>query len=261
MTVSTENLTLGRGELHFSLFKPGTFTPAGFRYLGNSPDFALTIASTMLKHYGADRGIKEENRSVPLQSDRSGKLTLDDISLDNMALQFQGAKSTISTTASAGHTDTFDAVTPGLSYQIGLSDATPAGVRNLGVTVVKDDAGSPVTFVLNTDYTLDTVRGTLAVIDGGDITDGTNVVVTYALLASTVDQVVTSSDAVFGALQYRAFNPTGKDIDYYFPYVNVSPNGDLNLKGDTWQQLPLMVDILKAPGREAIYANGQPYTP
>jgi hypothetical protein len=31
------NQTLGRGKVNFSLFKPGTQTPAGFRYIGNTP--------------------------------------------------------------------------------------------------------------------------------------------------------------------------------------------------------------------------------
>ena len=49
-------------------------------------------------------------------------------------------------------------------------------------------------------------------------------------------------------------------IDYFFPAVSLSPNGDFALKGDEWQQIPLNVEILKGATNEAIYADGRAVT-
>ncbi len=58
----------------------------------------------------------------------------------------------------------------------------------------------------------------------------------------------------------RPFNPVGKQFDYSLPYVSISPNGDFNLKGEEWQQIPFSLEILRKGSLEAVYVNGQPFT-
>ena len=55
-----------------------------------------------------------------------------------------------------------------------------------------------------------------------------------------------------------AYNPQGKNYDWFMPYVKLSPNGDFALKGDEWQQIPFSVEILKKSGYEALYIDGRP---
>ncbi len=43
--MAANNQTLGRGKVYFSKFKTDTYTPEGYRYLGNTPSFNLSIAS------------------------------------------------------------------------------------------------------------------------------------------------------------------------------------------------------------------------
>jgi len=66
--------------------------------------------------------------------------------------------------------------------------------------------------------------------------------------------------AMFKQLRFIADNPTGDNIDYYFPNVTLSPNGDYALKSDEWQVVPFTVDILKSEGMEALYADSRPVT-
>lgn len=252
------NQTLGRGELHFSLFKSGTETPAGFRYLGNSPEFNVTIENETLDHFSSDRGIREKDKSVVLETTSTGSLTLDDIQLENLALFFFGTTSTLVQTSATAETETFAGVKQGLSYQLGQTTANPTGVRSVTNVVVEV---ATVAQTVDVDYTVDLELGIITIVAGGGIADAADIDVTYDRSAVNRDQVISGTDQIEGALRFISYNPEGDKIDYYFPKVKLSPNGDFGLKSDEWQQLPLSVEILKATGVERIYADGRPFTP
>ena len=77
-------------------------------------------------------------------------------------------------------------------------------------------------------------------------------------------KVTATSDAMGGFLlpvdkRYVADNPKGGNKDHYFPYVRLSPNGDINIKADEWQQLPFTVKVLKRDSETAaMYIDGRP---
>jgi hypothetical protein len=258
MAIEYGNQTLGRGELRFSRFKTGTYTPEGFRYLGNSPSFSLTVASTNLDHYSSDHGVREKDKSIAVEVNRTAKFDADDIQLDNLAYFFFGSKATVTQTSSTANTETFTGVIQGLSYQIGLSALRPAGVKGISNVVVKIGT---TTKVAGTDYVIDLDRGILIILTGGSIATGADVIVTYDTVAKSYDQIISGHTPVTGALMFIADNPEGANIDYLIRYCKLTPNGDFQLKADNaWQSLPFNVEILRAPGLEAIYANGQPYS-
>lgn len=260
--MALKNYTLGRGELHFAPFRPGTQIPIGERYLGNSPEFNLTIESERLDHFNSDRGVREKDDSVLLQSNRNGALLLDDIQFENLAMFFLGESLISTVTASTGATASFDDVSQGLSYQLGTSDLTPSGARNVTNVVVKDDATpTAATFAAGTDYVADLELGRITVLEGGTIADGTNLRVTFDISASERKRVISKSDTIEGSLRYIARNPKGEQVDYFLPWVQFSPNGDFTLKAEEWQQIPFNIEILKKGSLEAIYADGRPYTP
>lgn len=260
MALNLGNQTLGRGEIHASLFRTGTHTPAGFRYLGNSPSFSLTISQDKLDHFSSDRGVRVKDKSVILQVDYTGNLTLDDINNDNLALFFFGSKSVFAQTSATLVSETFTDVAQGYGYQLGITDATPTGVRKISNVAVKI---ATVAQVAGVDYTFDADRGIITVTEGGAIEDGADIIVTYDRAAVSYDQVISGTDQVECALRFISYNPEGERNDYYLPYCRLGPNGDFQLKSDDWQSLPLTVEILAdtAYGRSAIYIDGQPYTP
>lgn len=260
MTINYGNQTLGRGEVRFSEFKPNSFIPNGFRYFGNTPDFSLSSSATMLDHYNSDHGIKEKDISIPVQVDRTAKFSADDIQVANVGYFFFGSSLTIAQTSAVGVAETLTDVIVGLSYQLGITAATPAGLKGITNLLVKV---ATVTKTAGTDYVFDADRGILTVLAGGTIVSGTDdLVLTYDRVANSYDQIVSGSTPITGALQFIADNPQGANIDYLMRYVRLTPSGDFALKADSaWQSLPFSVEILRAPGLAAIYANGQPYVP
>ena len=129
--MAPQNYTLGRGKIYFSRFKPGTTTPAGFRYIGNTPEFNMTIESENLDHFSSDQGIREKDDSVPLEVSRTGSMTTDSIRPENVALFFFGTASKITTVGSAGLEETLTDVLKGSSYRLGITAANPAGILGL----------------------------------------------------------------------------------------------------------------------------------
>lgn len=246
------NYTLGRGELYFNKFKPGTMVGIGERYFGNTPEVNQTVESESLDHYNSDRGIREKDASVVLQTDRTGTFTTDHISPANIALFFLGSSEVLTQTADTGETETIEGVQQGLFYQLGVTSTNPTGVRNVTNVTVKVAAAD---MVAGQDYMLNAELGRIEVLLGGDITSGSDIVITYDTLASTREVVVSGSTPVEGALRYIAQNPMGDQIDYFWPWVKISPNGDFALKGDEWQTIPFTFEALRRPGYEAVYAT------
>jgi hypothetical protein len=256
------NYTLGRGELYFNKFKPGTQVGMGERYIGNTPAATINVQSDNLDHYNSDRGVKEKDASVVLQTNRTGSFTTDHIAPENLALFFFGSVNALTVAAATALAISFDAVHVGYFYQLGESAAHPTGDRNVTNVVLTDDkTPTPTPLVLGTDYMLNAELGRIEILDGPNIVDGTtNIRGTYDVQASTRELIMSGTTPVEGSLRYIAQNPVGRKIDYFMPWVKLSPNGDFALKGDEWQQIPFNIEILRRTGYEAIYADGRALT-
>jgi hypothetical protein len=259
------NYTLGRGKLLFGTFlDPLTREVGDYRYIGNTPEFSLTIDSETLDHFSSDEGIKEKDDSVPLSVTRTGSFTTDNIDPDNVALFFFGEKLTVTQGALAAVVETLTGVKRGRFYQIGESPTNPVGVRGITAgTFAMAVAGGGAGGVprADVDYKLNPATGLIEILDSSladRIAEGGDVTITYSALASTRSRVISGSEPKEGAMIYIANNPKGDDIDYRFPYVKITPNGDYALKGDEYQSIPFNFEALKSEGKEAIYAEGRP---
>ena len=89
--MANNNYTLGRGKVNLARFKDGTQEPDGFRYIGNTPEFNLSIELEELDHFSSDEGIREKDDSVPLEVNRTGSMITDNVSPENVALFFFGS--------------------------------------------------------------------------------------------------------------------------------------------------------------------------
>lgn len=255
------NYTLGRGRLNFGQFKPGTQVPRGERYMGNSPEIAYSSSSETLDHYSSDGGVRVKDGSVILQQDYTGSFSLDDINMANLALFFLGDAQTLTVAASTVTGEVHTDVEVGFSYQLGTSVTNPSGVRDVTeITVARTGSGTTAP-VAGVDYVVDPVLARITILEGGSIKNGDDLTVGYKVSAGTRDQVISKGKTIEGSLRYIANNPSGANIDYFMPYVKISPNGDFTLKGDDWQTVPFTIEILKKGDLEAIYMDGRPYTP
>lgn len=250
-----QNLTLGRGKLYFSRFKTGTQQPEGYRYLGNTPEFGMTIDSETLDHFSSDAGIREKDASVPLEVSRTGTIVCDDIQAENVALFFFGTAQDLTVASATGLSWTQVDVKQDRDYQIGWATNKPAGDQGLTNVVVK--VGVTVK-TITTDYTIDLDTGMLHIVDGGTILDNDDVTVEYDVRGQTRDRILSGAEPIEGALYFREDNPHGKDRDLRCPWVKITPNGDLQFKGDEWRQIPFSIEALKPESAEAIYIDGRP---
>lgn len=113
----------------------------------------------------------------------------------------------------------------------------------------------------DTHYSMNFDTGFLSFINpspGSTVNGTADIVVNYAIRASTRTVVLSGNAHVEGALRFESKNARGKDSVLYMPWVKIAPNGDYNLKGDEWQQIPLSVKVLRKEGSEAFYRDGIP---
>lgn len=261
----TNNYVLGKGELHFAPFKTGTQNPSGERYLGNTPELALTIETQDLDHFSSDRGIREKDDSVVLEVTRRGNFTCDNIDPKNLAVFFFGAASALAQTGATVTAEAIADVVLGTYYQLGVSDVNPTGVRALDLHSTGPDVKIVVkkgatTFVEGDDYTIDMDLARLYIMPAGDIVDGDDITVDYKTKTATRDHVISGSQAIEGSLRLIARNPKGANYDYFLPWAKLTPNGDFALKGEDWMTIPFNIEALRKTGLEAIYLDGRAVT-
>lgn len=253
--------TLGRGRLYFDAFLPNTKTPTGERYFGNTPSLSLTIESESLDHFDSDAGVRVKDDSVLLQLNRTGQFVTDNIDPENVALFLLGESSTLVQAAVVGQTYAVNDVKLGRFYQIGRSAGNPSGVRSVANVVIKKGV-TPL--VPGVDYVLDADLARFELLESGvTVINGDDLTVEFDLTAKNRTRIVTAASATIdGALRFVATNPKGVLLDYYMPYVRLSPNGEYALKGEEWQQIGFNLDIQKLDdSTESIYVDGRPYTP
>lgn len=270
MANETQKYTLGRGEVFFNKFKPGTNIGEGERYLGNTPEYSLTNDVETLDHFNSDRGLREKDESVLLEISSSGSMNCDNISGENVALFFLGNLLTKSSTSVTAQKEVFTSWKRGLTLQLGTTDTTPTGVRKVS-NVKVGKAASGATLNLSGDisaipgvtivdaagnYEVDLELGRLYLEPTStEINGDIKLVVQFDVAAQSREMVISSNDVVQGSLRFVAHNAKGENKDYFFPKVTLSPDGDYNLKGDDWQSMGFTFEALKLQGRARVYID------
>lgn len=259
LAAGTQDYTLGKGEVWFAPFKPGTQDPDGFRWLGNTTEFNMTFESEKLDHYASYRGVREKDDSVNLQVNRTGSLITDHISPSNIALFFFGSEDALTVTQTTVTDEAIADVHLDRAYQLGSSDINPGGAKAIiypgtsGTLFVAKKGATTLT--AGTDYELDKDLGMLKILTGGTLVEGDDITVTYTYSASTRRRVISGSASVDGALRFIGRNPKGSNKDYYLPWVSISPNGDYGLISEEWQTIPFQLEVLKKTTLEAVYVE------
>lgn len=240
--------TLGKGELYWD-------NGSGERYLGNTTAFTVTIESETLPHFDSDHGIRTKDDSVVLEVNRTGSLTTDNISVENISLFLMADMLTITQTATPVVDETITA-NPGRFYQLGKTTANPQGVRGVTAVTVSDGV-TPL--VLDDDYTLDAAKGRIYIVEGGAVTEDTVLTIDYTPVANSRTRIVTNNNAELGgSLRFIAQNPRGDQNDWYMPQVTLRPEGDFALKGDEWIVMTFAVEVGAPQDQAAIYVDGRP---
>jgi hypothetical protein len=241
--MTDQNQTLGSGRLLLDRFADGTKTGSGnFRYLGNSPNFATNATVQTLEHKDTDHGIRFTDLSIDIDSTDGGSFTLDDISRENLALMFRGELLDTSVASATAQTQTIT-VKKGQFYQIGQSAGNPQGLGNITIATIKV---ATVTIAAAGNWDADLDRGLLEILSTStDFDDDDEAVITYSVAAHTASQVVGRNMSIYGHLKFVADNAIGQNRDGDFPYVKITPDGDYNLKDESWQTMGFSFTVLK----------------
>lgn len=135
-------------------------------------------------------------------------------------------------------TETIRGVERGRWYQLGVTDTMPQGVGGVGGIVI---AG-----VSEDSFITDDAAGRFYINeDAQDIVDGADLEVSYGVVAGIDDIVIARTEKIEGEMAFIANNAAGANDNYFWPYVRLTPDGDLPLKGDDWMTLTFNFDILK----------------
>lgn len=263
MDFDSKNLTVARGKILFAKFKPGTQIPGPYLELGNCPEFTFARNQDFLDHFSSQiRGVATRDERIPISTQMTATITCDDISNTNMAYWFLSETTTVTQTALTAQTETFEDVLPGCIVQLGQTNARPAGFRKVTVSSVTSTGGSPTTYDVNDDYVVDADLGLITILEGGAITSGSDIIVTFNVAVASHTQIAAGSTMVEGALKFISFNAVGPDADIYIPRATVEPNGDLSLLSDpqspSWLSIPLTFTALQKGTMALAYRDNRP---
>lgn len=252
--------TLGKGVLRFDRFPSNVVTSTtqgiGERDMGNCPSFTINTTSEELEHFSSRGGVKELDANVTLSTTRAANITCDNVTPENIARIFLGESADLVEAPASAVVHNLPVAKRGHYYQIGTSLTTPSGVRNISNVAVNTTTPTLISQVGN--YEVDAERGTIFILDDAPDIDDIELNVTYDVAGSTRSQIISGKTTISGALRYIADNTGGENIDYYMPYVTLSPSGDISLIGDEWMTLSFSCKVLvKAQGIAALYGDSQ----
>jgi len=257
---SNAQLVVGRGELYFNRFAPGTKIGDGELYLGNTPGFALARDTEELARFTSYGGQRVEQSPLVLREMHTASIVTDNINMDNLSMWFSGDVETVNQADESAISETI-VVTKGRFYQLGMT------VRPDGVRYVRDDItfvrnGSPVT--LTNNIFLDRESGRFQVLETSSIPNGSSLLVTFRWRPALTRVLTPTPNLVEGSLRFISKNVTGLAKDVFFPNVQITPEGEFDLKSDQWQQFSFRLSVKKhTPAAEFFYItelNGPIYS-
>lgn len=259
-----KSYVLGKGKVFFDRYPNNVTMQAttqgeGERYFGNTPEYSTSSSSENLDHFSSEGGLKTKDDSAQLSLNRTGKMTVDNISQENVALYYLGDASVISQTAQVGVVTLVTKAKRGRFYQLGVSPTLPAGMRSVKNVVVKSGVGFTVTVAQATNYQYDAELGRLYIEANAPDINEVDIQITFDTDASTRTQVISGSNPIYGALRFVSDNPKGANADHYYPYVKLAPDGDYALKGEEWMKIGFSFEVLKkADNIAGCYIDGRP---
>lgn len=242
-----DDLVLGRGSV-FLAELTSVDKPKGYRFVGNVPELTLSQEVETLEHRSSIEGLQVVDKEVTLSQDLNVSFNFDEMNHENFALFFSGTKATHTNVAIAGFSQW--AMIPDGELALGswYEIRNSAGERAYDIDTtdldIETSAGTPVTLVENTDYTLDLEMGMIHILSTSSAVataiaanEDLNVTLTAEATASVVDEVqglVQTPQAV--AMKFIGVNPANNDrkTEVQIHKITLKGDGDLNFISDEW---------------------------
>ena len=245
----TSDYNLGRGSIYVAELDATTGKPKEYRFLGNAPEFNVSVESEVLDHYASTSGLKVKDKTVTVSQGMSLAFGLEEINFENLAMFFSGTTATHTNPADTAQSNIILATTAGGGTGVVLGrwyDLVNAAGERLydiipgNLTVQKDPAGTPVNLVSGTDFELDAAMGRIFIKHNAvNIAAGNILGYDYSADATAKDpdevRALTKTNVVV-ALKFIGENPANADQKHEFQFhqVSVRAEGDFGLISDEY---------------------------
>ncbi len=219
----TKYYNTGGGALYFTPIVDGSYTVE--EDFGQTENVAFTTEQETLTHDNTEECVTFEDINI-LQK-VTGELTIDtlEISPKMLTRAFLGTQYVSTVPLGTAQTASVTITTLGESYDI--------GTKYLSNVIVKDETDTE-TYVEGTDYTVNYDKGSITGIDGGGISAGDIINITFdnAEYDSLRIEAFMNSK-LEGRLRFEGCSSSGLNYVYTFHKVSLLASGDFNLKSPT----------------------------
>lgn len=210
--------------------------PLGFDAMGNCSEASIRHETGTFEHKESQTGLGITDLRFENSRKAMITITMESLTAKNLARSMQG---TVNALAGATITsEQINGVLAGKSYFLNRMNLT-------SFTSLTDDAGTPVAYTVNDDYTVDLKSGRIDLVAGGGIADGDNLRANYVAGASEKIAMLTQANknywVRFAGLN-RAEDLAPVEIDLYKCRFNLP--SDIGLITDEIIQLQIEGEIL-----------------
>lgn len=231
-TPNADNLLLGAGALYFDRFDANG-NPTGERHLGNCSAFTLSTTVEKVEKYNSMVASRSLYKSVVKQIKAVGKITMQEFDPANLALGLLGEEGVITQNLATGVAVNGLKVFKDKYVKIG-------DYRDITSVIVKDGATGLITYIADTDYTIDAPTGRIYIPSTSSIVDASTVDITLSAPAKTYTKVVGAQVAnVEGFLRFVGDPSSGPAYEGEFWRIALSPEGDIGFIGDDFSSFGL----------------------
>jgi len=232
--VNGNNILLGRGKIYFDRFDTSGARTGEF-FLGNCPTFEITPTSEDIKKYSIADKAADLIASDVLRTTLALRIVGDEFSKENLAMALFGDTATLTQTGSSVTAEEIDSVLQGRYY--------PLTKRDVSLVTVTGSGGTP-TYVVDDDYKVDAVSGRIYIVEGGDITDDTDIEVdfTYETIALPTIRGMNQT-SIKGYLRFIGDPARGPKYECEIWRASVRADGAIGFIADEYASFTLTGDI------------------
>lgn len=235
-TANGANLLLGKGKVYFDRFtSAGVAT--GERFLGNCEKVEITTTDELREKHSSAEAASPLLKSVNVRRTTELSIQLGEFTKENVALALMGEVSALAQTAGGPvSAQEIEGVQQGCYY--------PVGKRKIKSVTVTGPSGTP-TYDVDDDYTVDAVSGRIYIVEGGAITSGSDIEVTYSYDADSSPYVKGGvTNVIEGMLRFIGDPAAGPALEVEIWKVSITPDGAIALISDDFADFPLKGKVL-----------------
>lgn len=242
--IVSNEYVLGDGEIYLDPYNTsGNLT--GEINIGNVPDFTIS-SQFQTEDINAPQGnIMVLNDNIITERKYTAELACENMSGVVLSLYLRGSRIDQVDPVAANKVSTIT-VKKGRTYQVGTDGTHPTGARNISGVVVRTGA---TTWVLNTDYTIEPVRGRIYITETSNIPEDSTISIEFDAPQNSYERVQADSQGtLIVALRFLSANRSGKKRDVFAPKAVLTPQNQLAVIGEALTAASFAVSFVPVNG-------------